>query len=70
MNTREIGYQGEKRAVDYLKSIGYEIIKTNFYTKFGEIDIIAKEETCIIFVEVKYRRKNLISPLESITKNY
>lgn len=55
MNTRRFGIIGEKIAQGYLVNKGYEIIESNFYTKRGEIDIIAKKEKCIFFVEVKTR---------------
>lgn len=54
-NKRKFGIIGEKLAQGYLINNGYEILKTNFYTKRGEIDIIAQKEECIIFIEVKTR---------------
>ena len=55
MNKRKFGIIGEKIAQGYLTNKGYQILDTNFYTKRGEIDIIAKKDSCIIFVEVKTR---------------
>lgn len=55
MNKRKFGIVGEKLAQGYLINKGYEVIETNFYTKRGEIDIVAKKDDCIIFVEVKTR---------------
>lgn len=55
MNKRRFGIVGEKIAKGYLINKGYEIVETNFYTKRGEIDIIAKKHNCIIFLEVKTR---------------
>ena len=55
MNKRRFGIIGEKIAQDYLRKNGYDIIKTNFYTKRGEIDIIATINKTIVFVEVKTR---------------
>ena len=55
MNKRRFGIIGEKIAQDYLRRNGYEIIKTNFYTRKGEIDIIASINNTIVFVEVKLR---------------
>lgn len=55
MNTRKFGIIGEKIAQGYLKANDYQILKNNFYTKRGEIDIIAQKENCIVFVEVKTR---------------
>lgn len=55
MNTRKFGIIGEKIAQDYLRSKGYKILKYNFYTKMGEIDIIVQKENWIVFVEVKTR---------------
>ena len=67
MNKKEIGNMGEYIASKYLENLKYEIIKRNYYTRFGEIDIIAKKENEIIFVEVKTRCNNLFgSPAESI----
>lgn len=55
MNTRRFGIIGEKIAQSYLRKNGYEIITTNFFTKNGEIDIVAEQDQIIIFVEVKTR---------------
>ena len=55
MNTRRFGIIGEKIAQGYLINKGYKIIETNFYTKRGEIDIIAHKDNSIIFIEVKTR---------------
>jgi len=54
-NNREKGTQGEDLAKEYLLNQGYQILTTNFYTKKGEIDIIAKDKEYIVFIEVKYR---------------
>lgn len=53
-----IGKKGESIAIEYLENNGYKIINRNYYSRFGEIDIIAKKENYIIFVEVKTRKIN------------
>ena len=55
MNSRRFGIIGEKIAQGYLINKKYEILETNFYAKTGEIDIIAKKNNNIIFIEVKTR---------------
>ncbi|ACL69497.1 YraN family protein [Halothermothrix orenii] len=56
MQNRELGDWGEKKAVRYLKSKGYQVIKTNYRCLIGEIDIIAIDNNFLVFVEVKTRR--------------
>ena len=55
MNKRRFGIIGEKIVQGFLLNKGYEILETNYYTKKGEIDIIAKNDNCIVFIEVKTR---------------
>lgn len=55
-NNRKKGDIAEKRAIDFLQHKGYSIIETNYQKRCGEIDIIAKKESYIVFVEVKYRK--------------
>lgn len=55
-NRRETGDWGEKVAAEYLQKQGYRILTTNFRCKIGEIDIIAKDQEYIVFIEVKYRK--------------
>lgn len=57
MNTRDKGKVYEEHARLYLLSKGYEIECLNYYTKFGEIDIVAKKGITIVFVEVKFRTR-------------
>ncbi|MFH2092521.1 MAG: YraN family protein [Pseudomonadota bacterium] len=63
-----LGQTGETAATSFLKSRGYTILETNFRTKQSEIDIIAKKENTICFIEVK-TRKSLTKglPRESVT---
>lgn len=53
--TRQIGDEGEELAVSYLESKGYTILERNYYFERAEVDIVAYDETCIVFVEVKKR---------------
>ena len=54
-NKRQIGKKQEELAKIYLQDSGYEIIASNYYSRFGEIDIIARDDNYLVFVEVKYR---------------
>lgn len=56
MNTRIIGSVKEDLAVLYLEQNDFEIIERNFKCKIGEIDIIAKKDDVVRFIEVKYRK--------------
>jgi putative endonuclease len=53
---QEFGKESESLAVKTLKKQGYEILETNFKTKLGEIDIIARDGDTLVFVEVKARK--------------
>lgn len=61
MKSREIGNIGEQAVCNYLAKNGYEILKRNFTVKGGEIDIIAKKNDTICFVEVKTRKLSALS---------
>lgn len=62
------GKIGEDAAVALLIKKGYEIIKRNYYSAYGEIDIIAKKDDELIFVEVKSRRYDSVEkPAEAVT---
>ncbi|GDX40335.1 UPF0102 protein [Armatimonadota bacterium] len=68
MSLRKLGQVGEALAQNYLKQHNCTVITTNYRSRFGEIDIIAKEEDCYVFVEVKTRSsKRFGSPLEAVT---
>ncbi len=60
MNKRQIGSEYEEVAVSFLEGKGFVIKERNFYTYFGEIDIIALDGEYFVFVEVKYRRSSKI----------
>jgi putative endonuclease len=48
---------GEEHAAKLVASLGYRIVKRNFrYGKVGEIDIVAYDGDCLVFVEVKARQ--------------
>ena len=71
MNNKMLGNAGEDLAVRYLKNNNYEILERNVrFSRFCEIDIIAKQKNTLVFVEVKTRMTNAFGkPFESITKS-
>ena len=50
-----LGSLAEEKAQEFLRSNGYKILRRNYKTKLGEIDIIAKDKDTLCFVEVKCR---------------
>lgn len=56
VDNKQKGYLAEKNASDFLLKKGYNILFKNYQTRYGEIDIIAKKDTYICFIEVKYRK--------------
>lgn len=71
MNNRQFGDMGEEIAVKYLKDNSYEIVARNVhYSRFCELDIVAKQKNTLVFVEVKTRKNNDFgTPLEAVTKS-
>ena len=73
MDTKKLGALGEKIAVNYLKKRGYKILDQNYSPKFvsgpqrGEIDIIAKKDDIISFIEVKTLTQNCGGPTSAIS---
>jgi putative endonuclease len=51
----ELGKRGEEIAKEYLENKGYQILKMNWRHKRAEIDLIARHEKTLIFIEVKTR---------------
>lgn len=50
---KELGEKGERLAEKFLKKKGYKILEKNYRNRYGEIDIIASDKGCLVFVEVK-----------------
>ena len=65
----ELCKEGEALAGKILKKRGYKILKRNYVSKYGEIDIVAYDKGIISFVEVKTRRSENYGPPElAVTK--
>lgn len=66
--SNESGKLGEQFASEMLKKKGYDVICTNYHSRYGEIDIICSDEKYIVFVEVKTRsNKYNVLPREYVT---
>lgn len=68
LDQKNIGSQAEGLACDYLKKAGFLILAKNYLIRGGEIDIVAKEDGVLVFIEVKARLNYSYGlPIESIT---
>jgi putative endonuclease len=68
MSRRELGNEGEKLACGALKKKGYRIVEKNYRCLYGEIDIIATQKDCLVFIEVRSKSGTSFGlPEESIT---
>jgi len=50
-----LGNFGEDAVEKYLRRHGYRVLERNYRCRFGEVDIVAIEDGCLVFVEVKTR---------------
>ena len=68
MKRRDVGILGEKLARDFLEKRGYHIRENNYRCPEGEVDIVAKHEDSLVFIEVRTKKSlEFGSPEESIT---
>ncbi len=67
--THKIGKRGEEMAIAYLKEQGYCLIEKNWRFKNFEIDIVAKNDSTLIFVEVKFRNNSILSTVDIISSS-
>jgi putative endonuclease len=66
---RQLGLWGESIAAHFLQGKGYDILERNYYTRYGELDIICEKDRKLVFVEVKTRRSTQFgSPEEAVTR--
>jgi putative endonuclease len=54
-NRRSLGDRGEDLAAAALKKRGYKVLERNYRTPLGEIDLIARHQGVLVFIEVKTR---------------
>lgn len=68
MDNKKTGERGEDIASLYLTKKGYEILERNYRTKYSEIDIIARKEKQIVFVEVRTKTNEMFGTPEETVK--
>jgi len=63
-----LGRIGEDLAFAHLQRLGYTVVERNHRTRFGEIDLIVRDDVALVFVEVKTRRASAAGrgPWESL----
>lgn len=70
MKNSDIGKKGEDLAEEYLSSLGYSILERNWRYSRAEVDIIAKEENVLVFIEVKTRSSEAFGQPEEFISDY
>lgn len=54
MNKQTLGDRAEEAAVNFLRKTGFKILDRNFQSsRYGEIDIVARDKKQLVFIEVK-----------------
>jgi putative endonuclease len=61
-DNRQFGLAAEEAACAYLQRAKFVILQRNYHTRYGELDIVAKEGNCLIFIEVKANHGRGTSP--------
>lgn len=57
-NPGTVGRKAEQIALDYLLARKLRLIARNFYCRVGEIDLVMEDGSCLVFIEVRYRKPN------------
>ena len=68
MSHIDLGRHGESIAMEFLRKNGFEILTNNYRYLKGEIDLVGIEGNQIVFIEVKTRSSNYLSPTISVNK--
>lgn len=75
LNKKEIplahrhGALGERAAKKHLKQLGLKYLTANFHSDRGEIDLVFRDDDCLVFVEVKTRSsEDWIRPAASVNQ--
>jgi len=69
MDKKSLGSWGEEAAAEYLRRKGFDIVSKNYSCRFGEIDVIARNDKFVVFVEVKLRKNgDFAKARESVTR--
>jgi putative endonuclease len=66
MISRKLGLSGEAFALGFLKDQGYDLMEKNYRARCGEVDIIARENGVIVFIEVKTRQEEGWDAFEAV----
>lgn len=67
-DNRRSGDRGEEIALRYLGRRGYRLVERNYRTRYGEVDLILRQGSALVFVEVKLRRgTGFGEPVEAVT---
>ena len=63
-----LGGRGENVAARFLRDLGYKVLIRNYKTELGEIDIIARDGSTIVFCEVKTRVADDPTPEDQVNQ--
>ncbi|MGX3011156.1 YraN family protein [Helicobacter sp. 23-1044] len=63
--SRKKGAFAESSAKEFLQNSGFEIVACNYFTRYGEIDIVATKDSVYHFIEVKSGKN--FNPLQNVT---
>jgi putative endonuclease len=64
-----LGSAGEREAARFLQRLGYRVIARRYRTPQGEIDLVARDGVCVVFIEVKTRRSDEAGlPFEAVDR--
>ena len=67
-DSKNKGTESEQLAYDYLQTKGLQLIQTNFFSRYGEIDLIMQDDDTTVFIEVRYRKnRNFGGAAASVT---
>jgi putative endonuclease len=64
-----LGLQGEQLAAIHLQRLGYELVARRHRTRFGELDLVARDGDTLVFVEVKTRRAGPTGPWAALDEH-
>lgn len=67
---KALGSHGEALAEKVFREKGFEVLSRNYRTKIGEIDLILRRDSLLVFVEVKSRKSHRFGKgFESVNPN-